>query len=278
VGSVWKDIWGTEWHREHEGVMGFPRGAPLADLPSALAGYPWPDPDDERIAGQIYRQAEGWQRDMTFLSGSHRDTLWEKCYMLLGMENAMCSFYSEPEAMREVLARIMDFQIGIARHYIGLGVEMVRMSDDLGTQSRLLLSPDILREFLAPEYRRLFDLYESKNVIVNFHSCGHIEPILDVFMDLGVSILNPIQASANDLDAIRGKTAGRMALQGGIRSDLILGGPVKAIREEVRRRILQLGMHGGYFCGPDQSMPWPADHLQAMKDAVQEFGRYPLQV
>jgi hypothetical protein len=39
---------------------------------------------------------------------------------------------------------------------VAVGVEMVGMSDDLGTQRGLLLSPKIIQEFLVPEYRRLF--------------------------------------------------------------------------------------------------------------------------
>lgn len=277
VGSVWQDIWGTAWHREHEGVMGFPRGNPLHDLPAGLAQYAWPDPQDERIVRQIYDKAMGWSRETTFLCGSHRDTLWEKCYMLVGMENAMCFFHTDPEAMREVLHRIMDFQLGIAAHYLKAGVEMVNMSDDLGTQCGLLLSPELIREFLVPEYRRLFALYKARQVLVNFHSCGHIEPVLDLFLELGVDILNPVQATANDLAAIRRKTAGRMALQGGISSGLIAAGPPAAIQAEVRRRMWELGREGGYFCGPDQGMPWPDAHIQALRDAVEAFGRYPLQ-
>lgn len=277
VGSRWTDIWGTEWHLEHEGVMGFPRGAPLADLPSALETYPWPDPNDERIVAQIDDLAAGWQAAETFLCGSHRDTLWEKCYMLVGMENAMCYFRSEPEAMRQVLHHIMDFQLGIARHYLRLGVEMVGMSDDLGTQIGLLLSPTTIANFLVPEYQRLFTLYKENGVLVNFHSCGHIEPILETFMGLGVDILNPVQATANNLDSVRSLTAGRMALLGGISSGLVMAGPVEAIREEVRRRILQLGKQGGYFCAPDQGMPYPEAHLRALRMAVEEFGRFPLE-
>jgi uroporphyrinogen decarboxylase len=278
VGSVWRDIWGTEWHREHDGVMGFPRGNPLTDLPAALSHYSWPDPHDERIVRQIHEQAKGWNKEATFLCGSHRDTLWEKCYMLVGMENAMCFFHTEADAMREVLHRIMDFQMGIAEHYINAGVEMVSMSDDLGTQCGLLLSPELIRGFLVPEYERLFALYKSRKVWVNFHSCGHIEPILDVFMDLGVNILNPLQSTANDLASVRRQTAGRMALQGGIDSGLIAAGPPAAIREEVWRRIWELGRDGGYFCGPDQAMPWPEAHIQALHDAIQEFGQYPLRI
>jgi uroporphyrinogen decarboxylase len=256
--------------------MGFPRGNPLSDLENALPGFAWPDPDDDRICSQIYEQAQGWDRSETFLVGSHRDTLWEKSYMLVGMDNVMCAFYTAPGAVRELLHRIMDFQIGIAKHYLALGVEMVRMGDDLGTQRGLLLSPQIIREFLVPEYRRLFDLYKQSGVLVNFHSCGHIVPILDVFMDLGVDVLNPIQATANNLDRVRRQTQGRMALQGGVSSATVVSGPVEAIRAQVAERLWQLGRDGGYFCGPDQGMPWPAEHLSALHTAVQELGKYPL--
>ena len=276
VGSSWTDIWGVRWHREQEGVMGFPRGHPLADLPAALKHYTWPDPDDPRICGRIYEQAKGWQKEDTFLVGSHRDTLWEKSYMLVGMETMMISFHLEPDAVRDLLHRIMDFHMGIARHYVAVGVEMVGMSDDLGTQRGLLLSPKIIQDFLVPEYRRLFAFYKERGVLANFHSCGHITPLLETFMDLGVDILNPVQATANDLNQLRDRTKGKMALQGGVSSATIVKGPVEAIRAEVAQRLWQLGREGGYFCGPDQGMPWPESHIQALRDAVDEMGTYPL--
>ena len=276
VGSRWTDIWGVGWHRKQEGVMGFPRGNPLADLPLALETYLWPDPDDPRVCSQIYAQAEGWEPAAAFLVGSHRDTLWEKSYMLVGMESMMVNFYTAPDAVKELLHGIMDFHLGIARHYLNIGVEMVGMSDDLGTQRGLLLSPRTIAEFLVPEYRRLFDLYKEQGVLINFHSCGHISPLLETFIDMGVDILNPIQATANDLAALRARTQGRLTLQGGVSSATIVAGPVDAIRAEVAERLWQLGRDGGYFCGPDQGMPWPQAHIQALYDAVDDLGRYPL--
>jgi uroporphyrinogen decarboxylase len=276
VGEQWIDIWGVRWHREHDGVMGFPRGHPLADLPASLDSYTWPDPDDPRICNQIYEQAKGWDRESTFLTGSHRDTLWEKSYMLVGMEAMMIDFHAEPAAVKALLHRIMDFHLGIARHYLAVGVEMVGLSDDLGTQRGLLLSPKVIQEFLVPEYRRLVGLYKEHGVLINFHSCGHIMPLLETFIDLGVNILNPIQATANDLSKLRKITQGRMALQGGVSSATLVQGPVEAIRQEVAQRIWQLGREGGYFCAPDQGMPWPEAHIQALYDAVAEFGSYPL--
>jgi len=276
VGSSWADIWGTTWRREHPGVMGFPVGNPLSDLVAGLNHFQAPDPDDERLCNLIYQQAKGWDRNRTFLTGSHRDTLWEKSYMLVGMENMLCYFLSEPEAVRELLHHIMDFQLGIARHYLEIGVEMVHLGDDLGTQSRLLLSPRIIHEYLVPEYRRLFDLYQEHGVLIDFHSCGHIIPLLETFIELGVNILNPIQATANNLEEVRQITQGRMSLRGGVRSATLVSGPEEVIRSEAIERMWQLGRQGGYFCCPDQNMPWPEAHYRSLEETIEERGQYPL--
>jgi len=79
-----------------------------------------------------------------FLAGSHRDTLWEKAYMLVGMEALMMYFLTEPEFVRDVLHHVTDFQLGIAQHYARLGVEFVALGDDLGTQLGPLLGPRIV--------------------------------------------------------------------------------------------------------------------------------------
>lgn len=279
VGSKWVDVWGTEWHKEHADVMGFPKRPPIPS-PDAMRSYRWPDPDDERICSRIYALAEEFKartdRDDLFLNGRHRDTLWEKTYMLVGMENAMVHFFSEPGFMRDVLHRIMDFQLGIAAHYARVGVEMVSLGDDLGTQRGPLLGPDLVHEFFVPEYRRLFDFYKSRGVLVNFHSCGCIERFLEMFMDLGVDVLNPVQATANDLGRIRAETHGRMTLQGAVSTALVMEGPPERIAHEVRRRMWQLGRDGGYFCAPDQGMPFPKEHIDALHRAIDQYGRYPL--
>ena len=276
VGTVWTDVWGTTWKKELDGVMGFPQAHPLADFPAALRTYKWPDPDDERICGRIREHAKGHDPAAEFLAGSHRETLWEKSYMLVGMETLMVAFHTEPAAVRELLHRIMDFDLAIARHYIAAGADFAGMGDDLGTQLGLLLSPDIIHGFLVPEYRRLFAFYKQRNALVEFHSCGNITALAETFIGLGVNILNPVQATANDLDELRRVTQGRMALAGGVRSDIIVAGPIPAIRREVARRMLQLGRGGGYFCNADQGMPWPAEHIQAVRSAVEELGAYPL--
>ncbi|MFA6691921.1 MAG: uroporphyrinogen decarboxylase family protein, partial [Saccharofermentanales bacterium] len=161
-----------------------------------------------------------------------------------------------------------------ARHYLNIGIETAGFSDDLGTQNSLILSPAIIHDFLLPEYARLFSLYKEKNVIINFHSCGHIEPLIDMFIGLGVDVLNPVQSTANDLRSVAAKVRNRLAVQGAISTDLIMQGTKEGIRSEVKRAISLLGEDGGYFCSPDQYMPFPETQMEIFNEAVYEFGSY----
>ena len=278
VGAKWTDIWNTGWVKEYPDVMGFPKVNPLSDL-SALKNYIWPNPNDERICKLIYAGKDNYDVSMDkILSGAHRDTLWEKSYMLVGMENMMDYFYTEPNYVREILHKIMDFQMGIAEHYIKCGVEMVHLGDDLGCQDRLLLSPGIINEFLVPEYRRLFDFYRKKNVLIGFHSCGYVEPLLELFIDLGVNILNPMQATANNFYNVINVTKGRMAIQGGISTKIIMEKSEREIRDTVIETIGVLGKYGGYFCSADQGMPFPPGSLETVKKAVENYDVNKLQI
>ncbi|KKM70083.1 hypothetical protein LCGC14_1444260, partial [marine sediment metagenome] len=143
VGTVWETTWGYVMRKEQEGVMGFPQFHPLSE-PAKLKTYEWPDPDDERINGQLYRQAEAFDGGEKFLSCSHRETLWEKAYMLVGMENLMTYMFTEPNYVREVLRRIMDFDLGIAAHYLTAGAEVAGLGD-----RRERINP-MFRAFLDP--------------------------------------------------------------------------------------------------------------------------------
>jgi uroporphyrinogen decarboxylase len=276
VGTQWRDIWGVGWRKEMQGVMGYAVHHPLADLD--VEKYAWPDPDDERLVTQIYERVEDpeFDRENQFANGSHRETLWERAYNLIGMDRLMMAFFDAPDAVREIFKRITDFQLGIARHYLKCGIEVAGTGGDLGTQVGLLISPEIMQEFMVPEWRRLIAFYKPRDVIITRHCCGHVEPILEMMIDLGIDCLNPVQATANDQAKVREITQDKMALSGGVSTRIIMDGPVERVRAETRKCMWQLGREGGYFCGPDQGMPFPEEHIAALRETVKEHGSYPL--
>ena len=270
VGTVWTDVWGVTWKKEFNGVMGFPVHCPLADL-TQLDDYAFPDLNDSKYTARLYERAG--QAEGLLISGAHNNLIWEKAYFLVGMENLMVYLYTEPALVKKLFRRIMDFQLALAEHNIKAGCKIIAMGDDLGTQTSLLMGMDTFNTFLLPEYERIFDFYKDKNVVINFHSCGYIEPLLDTFIKLGVNILNPVQASANDLESVHKRAKGKLILEGAVNSDVVYGGTEEEIRGLVRHRIDLLGKDGGYICCPDQGLNFPPNNIRILEDEVAAYGK-----
>jgi uroporphyrinogen decarboxylase len=268
VGTVWEDVWGITWKKEMDGVMGFPVIHPLADL-TELDEFAFPDLDDPQLTERIYDEAQ--KADDRILSGANNNLVWEKACYLVGMENLMVYLYTEPELVKKLFHRIMDFQLNLAEHNVKAGCRIIYMGDDHGAQNSLLLGMELFNKFILPEYERIFDYYRDKDIVINFHSCGHIEPLLDTLINLGVHILNPVQANANDLEKVRKLTKGKLVLQGAVDSAVVYGGTEDEIRGLVRRRIDSLGTDGGYICCPDQGLKYPPHNYEILEDEVAKY-------
>jgi uroporphyrinogen decarboxylase len=137
-----------------------------------------------------------------------------------------------------------------------------------------MISPRFFREFFVQEYRRCFEPLVKERKIVDFHSCGRVQDIVEDLISVGVTILNPVQARANDLVLMKQKCMGKMALKGGIDSHLLMLGPVTKIEEEVERVMTILSPGGGYIVGPDQLMPFPLENIEALWRKSLTYGKY----
>ena len=271
------DFWRVGWRQELSGVMPFPRDNPLAD-PDRWPDYAWPDPHDPERMRYAPGAAARVDRSQHVLAVSHRSSLFERAWELVGMEPLLMMLGSEPDRVDWLFDHIIDFQLGIAEQYLALRPELAQLGDDLGTQLGPFIAPAAFRRYLKPRYARLISLYKSQGVLVEFHSCGNVLGLVDDFIDLGIDLLNPVQPRAiGDLALLRAKTQGRIALKGGVDTQytLTLGTPAE-VRAEVRERIRVLGPDGGYICGPDQTIPMPDANLDALDQSIAEYGRYPI--
>ncbi|MCX7038134.1 MAG: hypothetical protein NT005_03230 [Spirochaetes bacterium] len=64
--------------------------------------------------------------------------------------------------------------MGQPRH----GFDGVSFYDDWSTQSGLIVSPTLWREFWKPRYRRQFDLAHGEGLDVYFHCCGAVAELI----------------------------------------------------------------------------------------------------
>ena len=128
-------------------------------------------------------------------------------------------------------------------------------SDDWGTQKNTIASPKVFRELFLPYRRQINDECHkiAPQVKTFLHSCGAIYNILDLIIESGFDILNPVQwpAGGHSYQDWKDKARNRITFWGGgvnAQHTLPLGS-VQDVAAEVKEVVSYMGQDGGYvFC------------------------------
>lgn len=267
----WIDEWQTGWEDDGHGAK--TESYPLEGGYEALADYVFPDPHlpgrfdaaDERLKqrGDRYVQSAVWF------------TLFERLWMLRGFENMLVDPYTDENNFCKLRDRIVEYNLAIIDQWIHRGVDAVFFSDDWGCQRGLLMNPDDWRRFYKPVYRRMFERVRSGGAHVWMHLCGNIIAILPDLTDIGLSVLNPVQPQAMDVQQLSREFGGKVCFNGGVdvQGTLVRGTP-EDVKREVHELVALFGkFNGGYIGGTSHSvMPeTPLDNVIAMYEAFTEY-------
>jgi uroporphyrinogen decarboxylase len=176
---------------------------------------------------------------------------------------------------------VMDFHLKAGIHMIRAGCDMLLAGDDVGTQDRMLISPDLWREFVKPRYGELFDAYrrEKADIRIATHICGSIEPIIDDLIEVGVDVLNPVQPLAMDPARLKKRFGNRLSFWGGVDDQKVIPfGTPSDVKREVRLRLEQLAPGGGYILCSSHNVQanTPADNVAAFYEASKAYRSYPI--
>ncbi|HPT12500.1 MAG TPA: uroporphyrinogen decarboxylase family protein, partial [Bacteroidales bacterium] len=149
-----------------------------------------------------------------------------------------------------------------------------RMGDDLGHKTSTLLEPDIIRQHIFPQYKRIIDLIHASGKRFLLHSCGYIFPLMEEIISLGIDAKHSNEDQIAPFIEWIDKYSSRIGLFGGFDLNLlILERP-----EDVYRNVLEMGTlyrskANGYGLGSGNSIPGyvPVDGFMAMVEAVQRI-------
>jgi uroporphyrinogen decarboxylase len=186
------------------------------------------------------------------------------------------------EAILDITFRFRLAYWSKALEEVGDLVDVVVEYDDLGSNTSLLISPQMYRKYLKPLHKALFEFIKSHSrASIFLHSCGAVYPLIPDFIEAGIDILNPIQVSATDMgDGKKLKQEFGKDITfwgGGVNTQSILPrGTTKEVKEDVRRRIGEFAPGGGYvFAAVHNIQPdVPPENIIAMLEAWKEFGKY----
>lgn len=158
-----------------------------------------------------------------------------------GIQNQLMYLLIYPDEMQTLYTNHVDRIIGYADRCIDLGVDMIHISDDWGSQNNLMFSPELWRELIYPNVKRVVDHCHARGVFVSLHSDGCIAQVTDEIADLGFDLLHPWQESAGmSYDLYLEKYADRFAILGGVCVQTALGILPRAELEREIRRVFSI--------------------------------------
>jgi len=255
---------------------------PLKDAASRadIERYDFPDPDAPGRFDIARSEIEKY-RDDYFIIGDCELSLFELAWQLTGMEKYMMALALKEDWLDALSDRIEYWTTRLAGRLAALGVDAIWFGEDLGTQTSTLISPEMWRDRFKPRYARMFAELRRQNpdLVIVMHSDGAVAPLLDDFIELGVDVYNPVQPNVpgSDPKKLKEKYGESIAFFGGIdQQQLLPGGDVERIREEIRYRCEILGAGGGYLLAPAhiiQADVKPGT-VKVMVEAAREFGSY----
>lgn len=278
-GFIYKEI------RNEYGVNLEIVGRPLSDIQHArdLARYRFPAVDAPGRWDLAREMTDRYGRDYALI-GMAELTVFEYAWNLVGLEKFLVDLTAGADYVEPLLDLVMHFNIEVSKVLIELGADVILTGDDFGTQGGMLISPRLWRRHFKERLRRVFDACKKADpdVILAYHSCGSIAPIIPELIEIGMEVLNPIQPTAKHMDPARLKASygNDLAFFGGLDIQHVIPfGSVDDVRMEVKRRIRELGHDGGYLLAPahDIQPETPVENVLAIFEAAREFGTYPLE-
>jgi len=192
-----------------------------------------------------------------------------------------------PQYIRDIFALQTERALENLRLYhqaVGDRVDAVIISGtDFGTQRGEMLAPTIYEQLYAPFHKQMNDWVHSNTQWKTFyHSCGSIAQTIPMMIDAGVDVLNPVQCSAQGMEArtLKKQFGDRMVFWGGAvdtQKTLPFGTP-EEVAAEVEDRIGAFAPGGGFIVNPVHNIQHgtPPENILAMYDTAQRKGTYPI--
>ena len=141
-----------------------------------------------------------------------------------GIENQLMYLLLYKDEIAELYAKQADWLLDFVDCCVEVGVDCVHSSDDWGSQRELMFSPELWRELIKPNLKRVIDYVHQKGLLVSLHSDGCIKAVTDDLAELGLDMIHPWQESAGmSYDTYLEKYADRFAILGGVCVQTSLG-------------------------------------------------------
>lgn len=175
---------------------------------------------------------------------------------LLGLEGLAYAMADDPELVHTMVNDLTAFWVATFAPVLReVRLDQITFFEDMCATRGPLLSPAMMREFLAPGYRQTIGALKDMGVREFWiDSDGGFAPLLPDMMACGITGTSPCEVQAG-MDAGELRAAfPTLNLGGGIDKRALVRGPA-AIEDELRRRFITAWQKGRYCPSLDHGAP-----------------------
>lgn len=250
---------------------------PMADLDSTeqILSYPFPDYSNSDDSTQKNMIINAHEQDLAAI-GMMQMTVWEQAWYLRGMENLMVDMMTEDPIAEILLDKVTDIAVTRAESFTKNGVDVLFLGDDIGMQRSIMMSEELYCTWLKPRLARVISAAKAinPNVLIFYHSCGFVTPLIPQLISAGIDVLDPVQPECMDFAEIHEKFGDRLSFHGtiGTQTTMPFGTPDE-IKRAVFKNLEIAGDKGGLFVGPTHLLEpeVPIENILAYLKACEDF-------
>jgi len=253
---------------------------PLPERPSDVTKREWvPRPAPESIA-ECAEQTMALQNQGLAVCSAYTCGVFEQLKNWYGDSDALVAPFQDPGRLGCELDRITEWKMALYSAYAQAGVDIVWIGDDLGAQQSLIMSPDHYRQWYRPCHTRIVEQLRKirPDVRIAFHCCGYVTTLIPDLIEIGIDILEAVQAECMDISLLKRDFGRYLSFWGGVGAQSVLARTTpEEVIDGVRKTLAIMAPGGGYIAAPchtlTEEVPW--ESVVAFHEAVQCYGAYP---
>jgi len=237
--------------------------------------YPYPDyfnSDNTKLKADIQKiKNEGYIAKAVMSC-----TVWEISWYLRSMEQLMTDMILNPELARYHFDRVTEISCHRAREFALAGVDLILTGDDIGMQNTIMMSEDMYVEWLKPRLKKIIKAAKDVNpdILIEYHSCGYVEPFIPHLIECGIDILNPLQPESMDFNKIYSLYSNQIVFKGTIGTQTTMPfGSTDDVKNIVKQNLDLVGDKGGLFVCPTHMIEpeVPLENILAYIEACKNY-------
>jgi uroporphyrinogen decarboxylase len=283
------DMWGVPYKAAADWDHCVVDGAPVRHATlDTIDDFQWPDSNDPEQFRGLRDRAKHLYENTDFVVGADaiKAGVLMSSLQMRGYDQFFMDLVIDKPFAEALMDRILKKLKEMWSRYmeeVGEYVQLVYLTDDLGSQTSLLISPKLFREMLMPRMKELHDHIKGlADVKVMFHSDGAVLPLVGDFLEMNVDILNPVQTSVTGLEnthALKEAFGDRLCFHGAIDvQHMMPNASTEELEHEIARRVYDLGRNGGYILAPCHNIGHdiPPENVITLFEKAREYGQDPV--